>query len=65
MDELTAPTRANTSERARSRRVRRLLRVTALTLGLFVFAGVTTACQTPQQEQAGALIDIFIAGLRR
>lgn len=57
MDTLTAPTRATTSTTARPRRTKRLVRVLALTLGLFVFAGVLTACNTPQQEQAGALIN--------
>jgi uncharacterized protein YkwD len=57
MDEITAPTRATTTEGARQRRVRRMVRVVALTLGLFVLAGATTACNTPQQEQVGALIN--------
>jgi uncharacterized protein YkwD len=57
MNELTAPTRATTGGGDRHRRTARLVRVLALTLGLFVFAGVTTACTTPQQDQVGALIN--------
>ena len=57
MTEHIASTRANTTEGTRSNRTRRLVRVLALTLGLFVVAGATTACNTPQQEQVGALIN--------
>jgi uncharacterized protein YkwD len=57
MDTLTAPTRATAIATDRQRRTKRLVRVLALTLGLFVIAGGLTACNTPQQEQVGALIN--------
>lgn len=54
---LTAPTRATTTVDVRRSRTKRLVRVLALTLGLLVVAGATTACNTPQQQQVGALIN--------
>lgn len=57
MTSTIAPARASTPEDRRRRRVRRLVRAMALTLGLLVLAGGLTSCNTPQQQEVGALIN--------
>lgn len=57
MNTTTAPARATTEQRPRPRRHRRLVRALALSLGLLAVAGGLTACNTPQQEEVGALIN--------
>jgi uncharacterized protein YkwD len=52
----TAPARANTTG-GRPSRPRNLVRALALTLGLLTLGGGLAACDTPQQQEVGTLIN--------